>query len=94
MLFVSDVDQGLMDRLKEINSTLASQLGRLQNIQNTVRETEGLAEQARERVEGTEDLIEVASNMLEKAKMAVANVVSILWRKRPIVYCLPFLWVE
>uniref|UniRef100_A0A452H759 Laminin subunit gamma-1 n=1 Tax=Gopherus agassizii TaxID=38772 RepID=A0A452H759_9SAUR len=69
-----DVDQGLMDRLKEINSTLASQLHRLQNIQNTVRETEGLAEQSRERVQATEDLIEVASNMLEKAKMAVANV--------------------
>lgn len=69
-----DVDQGLMDRLKEINSTLASQLDRLQNIQNTVRETEGLAEQAQERVQATEDLIEVASNMLEKAKMAVANV--------------------
>uniref|UniRef100_K7G499 Laminin subunit gamma-1 n=1 Tax=Pelodiscus sinensis TaxID=13735 RepID=K7G499_PELSI len=69
-----DVDQGLMDRLKEINSTLASQLGRLKNIQNTVQETEGLAEQARKRVESTEDLIEVASNMLEKAKMAVNNV--------------------
>ncbi|NXG30682.1 LAMC1 protein, partial [Dromaius novaehollandiae] len=73
-----DVDQGLMDRLKDINSTLVSQLSRLQNIQNTVRETESLAEQARERVEDTEDLIGLASTMLEKAKMAADNVVSVV----------------
>ncbi|KFV16423.1 Laminin subunit gamma-1, partial [Pterocles gutturalis] len=69
-----DVDQGLMDRLKDINSTLASQLNRLRNIQGTVRETENLAEQARVRVEDTEDLISLASDMLEKAKMAADNV--------------------
>ncbi|KFW02341.1 Laminin subunit gamma-1, partial [Eurypyga helias] len=69
-----DVDQGLMDRLKDINSTLVSQLNRLRNIQGTVRETENLAEQARVRVEDTENLISLASSMLEKAKMAAANV--------------------
>ncbi|KFQ13825.1 Laminin subunit gamma-1, partial [Leptosomus discolor] len=69
-----DVDQGLMDRLKDINSTLVSQLNRLRNIQGTVRETENLAEQARVRVEDTEDLISLASDMLEKAKMAADNV--------------------
>ncbi|KFQ75905.1 Laminin subunit gamma-1, partial [Phoenicopterus ruber ruber] len=69
-----DVDQGLMDRLKDINSTLASQLNRLRNIQGTVRETENLAEQARVRVEDTEDLISLASDMLEKAKIAAGNV--------------------
>ncbi|KFU87396.1 Laminin subunit gamma-1, partial [Chaetura pelagica] len=69
-----DVDQGLMDRLKDINSTLASQLNRLRNIQGTVQETESLAEQARVRVEDTEDLISLASDMLEKAKMAADNV--------------------
>ncbi|KFW86705.1 Laminin subunit gamma-1, partial [Manacus vitellinus] len=69
-----DVDQGLMDRLKDINSTLANQLNRLRNIQGTVRETENLAEQARVRVEDTEDLISLASDMLEKAKVAADNV--------------------
>ncbi|KFR14673.1 Laminin subunit gamma-1, partial [Opisthocomus hoazin] len=69
-----DVDQGLTDRLKDINSTLASQLNRLRNIQGTVQETEQLAEQARVRVEDTEDLISLASDMLEKAKMAANNV--------------------
>ncbi|KFP62450.1 Laminin subunit gamma-1, partial [Cariama cristata] len=69
-----DVDQGLMDRLKDINSTLVSQLNRLRNIQGTVRETENLAEQARVRVEDTEHLISLASDLLEKAKMAAANV--------------------
>nr|XP_009924110.1 PREDICTED: laminin subunit gamma-1-like [Haliaeetus albicilla] len=63
-----------MDRLKDINSTLVSQLNRLRNIQGTVRETENLAEQARLRVEDTEDLISLASDMLEKAKMAADNV--------------------
>lgn len=67
-----------MDRLKDINSTLTSQLNRLRNIQGTVRETENLAEQARVRVEDTEDLISLASDMLEKAKMAADNVVSVL----------------
>jgi len=74
------VDQGLTDRLKDINSTLASQLNRLRNIQGTVQETEQLAEQARVRVEDTEDLISLASDMLEKAKMAANNVVSVLPR--------------
>uniref|UniRef100_A0A8C5X712 Laminin subunit gamma 1 n=1 Tax=Malurus cyaneus samueli TaxID=2593467 RepID=A0A8C5X712_9PASS len=69
-----DVDQGLMDRLKDINSTLVSQLNRLRSIQGTVRDTESLAEQARVRVEDTEDLISLASEMLEKAKMAADNV--------------------
>lgn len=69
-----------MDRLKDINSTLVSQLNRLRNIQSTVQETESLAEQARVRVEDTEDLITLASDMLEKAKMAADNVVSVLLR--------------
>lgn len=69
-----------MDRLRDINSTLTSQLSRLRNIQNTVQETENLAEQARGRVEDTEDLIAMASDMLEKAKMAAGNVVSVLCR--------------
>ncbi|XP_053805918.1 laminin subunit gamma-1 [Vidua chalybeata] len=69
-----DVDQGLMDRLKDINSTLVSQLNRLRNIQGTVQDTENLAEQARVRVEDTEDLISMASDMLEKARMAADNV--------------------
>lgn len=69
-----------MDRLKDINSTLVSQLNRLRNIQGTVQDTENLAEQARVRVEDTQDLISLASNMLEKAKMAADNVVSVLVR--------------
>lgn len=69
-----------MDRLKDINSTLVSQLNRLRNIQGTVQDTESLAEQARVRVEDTEDLISMASDMLEKAKMAADNVVSVLLR--------------
>lgn len=75
-LLIPDVDQGLMDRLQEINRTLSSQLGRLRNIQNTVRQTENLAEQAQAQVENTEGLIDSASNMLHKARMAIANVVS------------------
>ncbi|NWX38192.1 LAMC1 protein, partial [Notiomystis cincta] len=78
-----DVDQGLMDRLKDINSTLMSQLNRLRNIQDTVQDTENLAEQARVRVEDTEDLISSASDMLEKAKMAADNVVSVLRSHTP-----------
>lgn len=65
-----------MDRLQEINRTLSSQLGRLRNIQNTVRQTENLAEQAQAQVENTEGLIDSASNMLHRARMAIANVVS------------------
>lgn len=68
-----------MDRLKDINSTLVSQLNRLRNIQGTVQDTENLAEQARVRVEDTEDLISMASDMLERAKMAADNVVSVCW---------------
>lgn len=69
-----------MDRLKDINSTLVSQLNRLRNIQGTVQDTENLAEQARVRVEDTEDLISLASDILEKAKVAADNVVSVLLR--------------
>lgn len=65
-----------MDRLQEINRTLSSQLGRLRNIQNTVKQTENLAEQAQGQVENTEGLIDSASNMLHRARMAIANVVS------------------
>uniref|UniRef100_A0A8C5SCK4 Laminin subunit gamma-1 n=1 Tax=Laticauda laticaudata TaxID=8630 RepID=A0A8C5SCK4_LATLA len=71
---IKDVDQGLMDRLQEINRTVSSQLGRLRNIQNTVRQTENLAEQAQVQVENTEGLIDSASNMLHRARMAIANV--------------------
>ncbi|XP_070602395.1 laminin subunit gamma-1 [Erythrolamprus reginae] len=71
---IKDVDQGLMDRLQEINRTLSSQLSRLRNIQNTVRQTTNLAEQAQAQVENTEGLIDSASNMLHRARMAVANV--------------------
>lgn len=73
---IADVDQNLMDRLQRVNKTLYSQISRLQNIRNTIDETGNLAEQARARVESTEQLIEIASRELEKAKIAVANVVS------------------
>lgn len=65
-----------MDRLQRVNNTLSSQISRLQNIRNTIEETGNLAEQARARVESTEQLIEIASRELEKAKVAIANVVS------------------
>lgn len=65
-----------MDRLQRVNNTLFSQISRLQNIRNTIEETGNLAEQARSRVESTEQLIEIASRELEKAKVAIANVVS------------------
>lgn len=65
-----------MDRLQRVNNSLSSQISRLQNIRNTIEETGNLAEQARARVESTEQLIEIASRELEKAKVAVANVVS------------------
>lgn len=73
---IADVDHNLMDRLQRVNNTLSSQISRLQNIRNTIEETDNLAEQARARVESTEQLIEIASRELEKAKIAVANVVS------------------
>lgn len=73
---IADVDHNLMDRLQRVNNTLSSQISRLQNIRNTIEETGNLAEQARARVESTEQLIEIASRELEKAKVAVANVVS------------------
>lgn len=73
---IADVDQNLMDRLQRVNNTLSSQISRLQNIRNTIEETGNLAEQARARVESTEQLIEIATRELEKAKIAVANVVS------------------
>lgn len=73
---IADVDQNLMDRLQRVNNTLFSQISRLQNIRNTIEETGNLAEQACARVESTEQLIEIASRELEKAKVAIANVVS------------------
>lgn len=81
-----------MDRLQRVNNSLSSQISRLQNIRNTIGETGNLAEQARARVESTEQLIEIASKELEKAKIAVANVVSecdaLRWgRENPLVIC-------
>lgn len=67
-----------MDRLQHINRTLSSHLGRLRSIQNAVDETENLADQARARVDDTKKLIETASHMLDRAKIAVANVVGSL----------------
>ncbi|XP_078499309.1 laminin subunit gamma-1 [Lissotriton helveticus] len=69
-----DVDQGLVDRLAEINNTLTSQLGRLENIRKTVGDTEDIAQEARVRVENTGTLIETAREELERAKAAIANV--------------------
>lgn len=89
---IADIDQNLIDRLQRLNNTLSSQISRLQNIRNTIEETGNLAEQARARVESTEQLIEIASRELEKAKIAVANVVSdwegLRWGCRsPLVIC-------
>lgn len=89
---IADIDQNLIDRLQRLNNTLSSQISRLQNIRNTIEETGNLAEQARARVESTEQLIEIASRELEKAKIAVANVVSD-WKglrlgcRSPLVIC-------
>ncbi|KAM4023143.1 laminin subunit gamma-1 [Anomaloglossus baeobatrachus] len=69
-----DVDQGMLDRLGEINATLSSQLQRLQNIKNMVRDTDKQAQDARDRVESTELIIESARAQLERAKVAIANV--------------------
>ncbi|KAM9326705.1 laminin subunit gamma-1 [Gastrophryne carolinensis] len=69
-----DVDQGMLDRLAEINATLSSQLERLQNIRDMIRDTDKQAQDARTRVEGTELIIESARQQLEKAKVAIANV--------------------
>ncbi|KAL8178112.1 UNVERIFIED_CONTAM: Laminin subunit gamma-1 [Gekko kuhli] len=69
-----DVDQGLMDRLHEINRTLSGQLGRLRNIQKTVADTENLAEQARSRVDDTAELIKTAADKLSRASAAVGKV--------------------
>lgn len=73
-----DIDQGLVDRLHEINRTLSGQLGRLRNIQKTVADTENLAEQARSRVDDTAELIKTASDKLSRASAAVAKVVSLV----------------
>ncbi|KAM5148303.1 laminin subunit gamma-1 [Mantella aurantiaca] len=69
-----NVDQGMLDRLAEINATLNSQLGRLQNIRDMVRDTDKQAQEARDRVESTELIINTARAQLEKAKVAIANV--------------------
>ncbi|CAH2311352.1 laminin subunit gamma-1 [Pelobates cultripes] len=69
-----DVDQGMLDRLAEINATLSSQLQRLQNIRDMIRDTDKQAEEARDRVESTDLLIESAREQLERAKVAIANV--------------------
>ncbi|PIO24063.1 hypothetical protein AB205_0152200, partial [Aquarana catesbeiana] len=69
-----NVDQGMLDRLAEINATLSSQLGRLQNIRDMIRDTDKQAQEARDRVESTELIIDSARVQLEKAKIAIANV--------------------
>uniref|UniRef100_A0A8C5QNT2 Laminin subunit gamma 1 n=1 Tax=Leptobrachium leishanense TaxID=445787 RepID=A0A8C5QNT2_9ANUR len=69
-----DVDQGMLDRLAEINATLSSQLQRLQNIRDLIRDTDKQARDARDRVESTDLLIESAREQLERAKVAIANV--------------------
>lgn len=69
-----DVDQGMLDRLAEINATLSSQLHRLQNIRDMVRDTDKQAQDARDRVESTGLIIDSARAQLERAKVAIANV--------------------
>ncbi|XP_018430707.1 PREDICTED: laminin subunit gamma-1 [Nanorana parkeri] len=69
-----NVDQGMLDRLAEINATLNSQLGRLQNIRDMIRDTDKQAQEARDRVESTEVIIDSARKQLEKARVAIANV--------------------
>lgn len=69
-----DVDQGMLDRLAEINATLSSQLERLQNIRDMVRDTDKQAQDARDRVESTGLIIDSARAQLERAKVAIANV--------------------
>lgn len=69
-----NVDQGLMDRLAELNNTLSAQWVRLQNIRKTVTGTEELARQSHDRVQETEHVIENARKELDKAKALVANV--------------------
>ncbi|KAM4642244.1 laminin subunit gamma-1 [Discoglossus pictus] len=68
------VDQGMLDRLAEINATLSSQIERLQNIRDMIRDTDKQAQEARDRVESTEIIIDSARLQLEKAKVAIANV--------------------
>ncbi|MBN3312115.1 LAMC1 protein, partial [Atractosteus spatula] len=69
-----DVDQGLLDRLGDINNTLTTQWNRLQNIRKTVDNTGELADKSRTRVRDTEKLIETARQELEKAKDAINKV--------------------
>lgn len=71
-----DVDRGLLDRLNKINNTLTVQWNRLQNIRNTVDDTGTQADRARSRVRDAETLIHQARQELDKAKDAVAKVVS------------------
>lgn len=71
-----DVDRGLLDRLNNINNTLTVQWNRLQNIRNTVDDTGTQADRARSRVRDAESLIDQARQELDKAKDAVAKVVS------------------
>lgn len=71
-----DVDRGLQDRLNNINNTLTIQWNRLQNIRNTVDDTGTQADRARGRVRDAESLIDQARQELDKAKDAIAKVVS------------------
>lgn len=65
-----------MERLSSINSSLTTQWNRLQNIRNTVDETSGRADRAHSRVREAESLIQRAQRELDRAKEAVAKVVS------------------
>lgn len=72
----SAVDQGLLDRLNNINNTLTTQWNRLQSIRNTVDDTGTQADRARNRVRDAESLIDRARQELDKAKDAISKVVS------------------
>ncbi|XP_012681774.2 laminin subunit gamma-1 [Clupea harengus] len=69
-----DVDEGLLERLNNINSTLTTQWNRLQNIRNTVDNTGTQAEKAQKRVQDAESLIDRARQELDKAKDAISKV--------------------
>ncbi|TMS01279.1 Laminin subunit gamma-1 [Larimichthys crocea] len=68
------VDQGLLDRLNNINNTLTTQWNRLQSIRNTVDDTGTQADRARNRVRDAESLIDRARQELDKAKDAISKV--------------------
>ncbi|XP_062383779.1 laminin subunit gamma-1 [Sardina pilchardus] len=69
-----DVDEGLLERLNNINNTLSTQWNRLQNIRTTVDNTGTQAEQAQKRVQDAESLIDRARQELDKAKDAISKV--------------------